>query len=167
MIVSELMADITPSAEFAGIATNDDFVLAVKTSTEAADPKAYTVVQQGIISHEAGLNPQTKDSQYLRTGLVSTKTGNQRIFTISGDRYIGDKFQDFCLSHTIKFGIGSKVIVDYVYFDMLTGKGEQGKAALIVNDDQTGEAGANASFAAELRAIGTPTEYTYAAPVTP
>lgn len=34
MKLSALMADYTPSAEFAGVATNDDFVLAVDIAEE-------------------------------------------------------------------------------------------------------------------------------------
>ena len=36
MKLSALMADYTPSAEFAGVATNDDFVLAVDIAEESA-----------------------------------------------------------------------------------------------------------------------------------
>lgn len=161
MKVSELMAGITPSASFAGVETNDDFVLAIKTEESQTTEKDYTVVQAGITSHEASLNPQTSDSQYIRTGLVTTKTGTQRNFAISGDRYAGDEFQDFCMSHAIKFGKGAKVVVPYVYFSMLTGKGEKGKAALIVNGDQSGDAGSNASFSADLKSTAEPAEFTY------
>lgn len=163
MKVSELMAGVTPSPEFAGIETNDDFVLAIQTDAEQATEKDYTVVQSGVTSHAASLNPQTADSQYIRTGLVTTKTGTQRSFAIAGDRFAGDDFQDFCMSHAIKFGKGSKIVVPYVYFSMLTGKGEKGTAALIVNDDQTGDAGSNASFSADLKSTAEPIEYTYSA----
>lgn len=162
MKVSELMAGITPKPDYEGFATNDDFVLAVKIG-EATEEADYTVVQTGITSHEAALNPQTTDSQYIRTGLVTTKTGTQRSFAVSGERYEGDAFQGFCMSHAIKFGRGNEVVVPYVYFSMLTGKGEKGAVAIIVNDDQTGEAGANAGFSADLKSTSTPTEYTYSA----
>lgn len=161
--VSDVMAGHTPSPSYAGFATNDDFVLAIQIDEEQATEKDYIVVQTGVTGHEASLNPVTTDSQYIRTGLVTTKTGTQRTFAISGERYEGDAFQDFCMSHKIKFGHGSEVVVPYVYFSMLTGKGEKGTAALIVSDDQTGEAGSNAGFSAELRSTTTPTEYTYSA----
>lgn len=163
MKVSEVMAGITPSESYAGFATNDDFILAIQTETSQATEKDYTVVQGGVTAHEAALNPQTTDTQYLRTGLTTTKTGNQRTFAISGERMEGDAFQEFALSNKIKFGHGSTVVVPYVYFCMLTGKGEKGTAALIVNDDQTGEAGTNAGFSADLKATATPAEYTYTA----
>ena len=163
MKVSEIMEGITPNAEYSGFATNDDFILAVKTEDSQTKETDYTVVQGGVTSHEAALNPQSTDAQYIRTGLVSTKTGTQRTFAVSGERLEGDAFQEFCLSHKIKFGHGSAVVVPYVYFSMLTGKGEKGNVALIVNDDQTGEAGSNAGFSADLKATATPTEYTYSA----
>ena len=164
MKVSELMNGITPKTDYEGFATNDDFVLAVKTSDDQTTENDFTVVQTGITSHEAALNPQSTDSQYIRTGLVTVKTGTQRTFAISGERYEGDPFQDYCLSHKLKFGHGSEVITDYVYFSMLTGKGEKGTASLVVNDDQTGDAGSNAGFSADLKSTTTPAEYTYTAP---
>ena len=163
MKVSELMTGITPNEKFEGFATNDDFVLAVKTSTDQASPADFTVVQVGISGHEASLNPETSEKQYIRAGKVSTKTGTQRQFAISGERYHGDEFQDWCMGHGIKFGTGQKVIADYVYFSMLTGKGETGKVTVVVNEDQSGEAGENAGFSADLLSTAVPTEYTWSA----
>ncbi|MGN0975887.1 MAG: phage tail tube protein [Gemmiger sp.] len=163
MKVSELMKGITPDPTFEGFATNDDFVLAVKTEADQTTPNDYTVVQLGVTGHEGSLNPETSDNQYIRTGKVTTKTGVQRKFAISGDRYEGDDFQDYCMSHKIKFGHGQEVVTDYVYFSMLTGKGEKGKVTVIVNEDQTGEAGSNAGFSVDLTGTHTPTEYTYTA----
>lgn len=165
MKLSELMAKVTPTPEFAGFATNDDFVLAVNTAgtSGAGTVGDYVVVQMGVTSHEASLEPETDEKQYIRTGKVTTKTGTQRTFTISGDRYHGDAFQDWAMSNKVLFGHGNDVVVDYVYFSMLTGKGEQGKVAVVVQEDQTGDAGENAGFSVELLGQGTPTEYTYAA----
>ena len=97
MKLSELMKDYTPSPTFEGFATNDDFVLAVGINLEDGGTEGdYTVVQLGISGLDPQMNPVTKDSQYIRTGLSTTKTGTQRTFAISGDRYIGDPFQDYC-----------------------------------------------------------------------
>lgn len=161
--VSEIMADVTPDPEYEGIATNDDFILAIKTEESQSTPGDYIVVQGGVTSHEATLNAESAESQYIRTGKVTTKTTTQRQFSVSGDRMEGDPFQNFVLSNKIKYGHGQSVVVDYVYFSMLTGKGEQGKVSIVVNEDQTGEAGENASFAVDLMGVGTPTDYTYVA----
>ena len=165
MKVSELMADITPDPSFKGFATNDDFVLAVNTATseEPGQPGDFIVVQVGVSGHEASLEPETDEKQYIRTGKVTTKTGVQRTFSISGDRYHGDAFQDWVMSLPIMFGHGSKVVAEYVYFSMLTGKGEKGKVAVVVQEDQTGDAGENAGFSVDLLGQGIPDEYTYAA----
>lgn len=165
MKLSDLMAKVTPKPEFAGFATNDDFVLAVNTAGEsgASTPGDFTVVQMGVTSHEATLETETDDKQYIRTGKVTTKTGTQRTFTVSGDRYHGDAFQDWAMGLEIMFGHGAAVVVDYVYFSMLTGKGEQGKVSVVVQEDQTGDAGENAGFSVELLGQATPTAYTYAA----
>lgn len=163
MKVSELMAGVTPNPEYAGIATNDDFVLAIQTKESQTTEKDYTVVQGGVKSHAATLNAESSDSQYVRTGKVTTKTNTQRQFAVSGDRMEGDPFQAFVMSNKIKFGHGQSVVVPYVYFSMLTGIGEKGKVSIIVNEDQSGEAGENAGFAADLMAVGTPEDYTYSA----
>ena len=109
------------------------------------------------------MEAETSDKQYLRSGKATTKTGTSRTFTINGDRICGDEFQDAVLAHAIKFGTGSSVVKDYVYFNMLTGKGEKGKVSISVDDDLSGGAGESASFAITLSSRGTPTEYTYSA----
>lgn len=165
MKLSELMAEFTPNPEFEGFATNDDFVLAINTTGDSGSATVgnYIVVQVGVTSHEASLETETDDKQYIRTGKVTTKTGTQRTFSVSGDRYHGDAFQDWAMGLDIMFGHGAKVVTDYVYFSMLTGKGEQGKVSVVVQEDQTGDAGENAGFSVDLLGQGTPKAYTYAA----
>lgn len=64
----------------------------------------------------------------------------------------------------IAHGVGQKVVVPYVYFSILTGKGEKGTVSIIVNSDGGGNAGENSSISIDLRSVGTaPTEYTYSA----
>lgn len=165
MKVSELMKDYTPSTTFEGFATNDDWVLAVGINlAENATENDYTVVQLGISGLDPQMNPVTKDTQYIRTGLSTTKTGTQRTFAISGDRYIGDPFQDHCFSLPVAHGTGQAVIVPYVYFSVLTGKGEKGTTSIIVNSDGGGNAGENSAISIDLRSVGVkPTDYTYTA----
>lgn len=165
MKVSELMASHTPSPSFEGISTADDFVLAVDFTGTAKSPAEYVVAQEGITEHSGALAAQTQDSQYIRGGLQSTKTGTQRTFAVTGDRYIGDAFQDALMAHSLKYGTGQAVIKDYVYFNVLTGKGEKGKVSITVEADPSGAAGANAGISATLSARGTPVEYTYTASV--
>lgn len=166
MKVSELMKDYTPSTTYEGFATNDDWVLAVGINlAENATENDYTVVQMGISGLDPQMNPVTKDSKYIRTGLSTTKTGTQRTFAISGDRYIGDPFQDHCFSLSVAHGTGQTVIVPYVYFSVLTGKGEKGTASIIVNSDGGGNAGENSAISIDLRSVGKkPVDYTYTAP---
>ena len=92
------------------------------------------------------------------------KTGTQRSFTVSGDRYIGDEAQDYCLSHKTKYGTGNGVVTNYVYFNILNGKGEQGQCSIIVNSDGSGNAGESSTIDIEFKKMGTtPKEYTYSA----
>ena len=169
MKLSELMAKHTPDANFEGFVTNDDFVLAVDCSEtgNTTDPADFDVVEMGVTGLDAQMNPVTQDKQYIRAGQSTTKTGTQRSFAVSGDRYVGDAFQDFALSHKVKYGTGNSVIRAYVYFCVLNGKGEKGKASVIVNSDGSGESGENAEIDIEIRKAGEqPEEYTYTATAT-
>lgn len=164
MKLSALMAGYTPSAEFAGVATNDDFVLAIDISeggTASETVGNYVVVQSGISAVDAQLSPETDEKTYIRAGKVTNKTATQRTFNLGGDRMFGDEFQDFVLSHAIKFGTGQKVVRPYVYFSLLTGKGEKGTASIIVNSDGSGEAGSTAEIDIDIMATAAPAEYTW------
>ena len=166
MKLSELMANVTLNPTFTGFVTNDDWVLAVDCGETAAKDfsgvEDFAVVQMGVAGLDSNLNPITQDKIYLRAGQSTTKTGNQRSFSITGDRYAGDEFQDFSLGHSIKYGTGQTVVRKYVYFNIITGKGEQGEACIIVNSDGSGEAGNSSEIDIELKKSGSaPAEYTY------
>ena len=164
MTISELMAGVTPKPEYAGIANADDYVLAVDFSGTAENVGEYLVAIDGMTSHAATLEGITSDKTYLHKGPTSSKTATKRTFALAGDRYLGDAFQEALPAHEMKFGKGAAVVRPYVYFCMLTGKGEQGKATIMVGDDTAGEAGASATISATLTAFGEPTAYTYSAP---
>ncbi len=163
MKLSELMADYTPNPSFTGFVTNDDWVLAVDTSAEKnEDVGNYTVAQMGVEGLDSNMNPVTQDKQYIRAGQSTTKTGTQRTFSVSGDRYIGDEFQDWAFSNAIKYGTGDAVNVPYVYFCLKNGKGEKGVVAVIVNSDSAGTAGDNSTIAIDLKKSGSqPQDFTY------
>jgi hypothetical protein len=161
MKLSELMDGVTPDPEFEGFSTADDMVLALNFGASAAEPWGYAVAQRGVTEASGTLEAETMDAQYLRTGRVTQKTGTSRAFTVTGDKYYGDEFQDTLMSHDVKYGTGQAVIKDYVYFNMLTGKGEKGKISIAVEDDLAGAAGENASFTATLSSTEKPEEYTW------
>ncbi len=166
MKLSELMQGKTPNADYEGWVTNDDFVLAINLTpgTNGTKEADYGVVQMGIEGLDAQMNPITVEKTYIRAGQSTMRTGNQRSFSVTGDRYVGDEVQDYLFSHAIKYGTGNAVITDYVYFNILNGKGEKGKVSIIINSDGGGNAGENAGIDVELRKVGSvPTEYTYAA----
>lgn len=168
MLLAELMAGHTVNPNFEGVVTNDDWVLAVDcgetAATDWSEADTFAVVQLGIAGLESAMNPITQDKTYLRAGQSTTKTGNQRTFSISGDRYIGDDFQDFALSHAVKYGTGQSVVRKYVYFNIVTGQGEQGEVSIIVNSDGSGEAGNSSEIDIELKKSGAAaTEYTWTA----
>lgn len=165
MKVSELMKDRTLNPEYEGWVTNDDYVFAINTSageTTVTDGE-FEVVEMGIAGLDSQMNPVTQDKQYIRSGQNTMKTGTQRSFSVTGDRYVGDPAQDFCLSHKMKYGTGNNVVTDYLYFNILNGKGEKGKVSIIVNSDGSGNAGESSAVDIEFKKIGSnPVEYTYA-----
>lgn len=166
MKLSELMAGFTPNPDYEGWVTNDDWVFAInltpgKPATQVSD---YGVVQMGIEGLDAQLNPITSEKTYIRAGQSTQRTGTQRSFAVTGDRYIGDEVQDYIFSHDIKYGTGNAVVTDYVYFNVLNGKGEKGQVSIIINSDGGGNAGESSAIDVEFRKIGSnPTEYTYSA----
>lgn len=169
MKLSELMANYTPDPEYTGWVTNDDYVFAIDltpTADTATKEESFAVVEMGIAGLDAQLNPVTQDKQYIRAGQSTTKTGTQRSFAVTGDRYVGDEAQDYCLSHGMKYGTGNGVVTNYLYFNILTGKGEKGQCSIIVNSDGSGNAGESSAVDIEFRKIGSnPSEYTYSAGV--
>lgn len=163
MKLSELMQGKQPNPDFTGFVTNDDMVLAVDiTGADDTADGDYVVVQMGIEGLDAQNNPVTTDKQYIRAGKSTTKTGNQRTFKATGDRYIGDAFQDFACSPAVMNGVGQTCVVPYLYFCLLTGKGERGTATVVTNSDGSGNAGENAAVDIELKKCGAmPAAYTY------
>lgn len=118
MKLSELMTNYTPNADYEGWVTNDDYVFAINLTPETANTAVtdFAVVEMGIAGLDAQLNPITQDKTYIRAGQNTMKTGTQRSFSVTGDRYVGDEAQDYCLAHATKYGTGNKVVTDYVYF---------------------------------------------------
>ena len=164
MLLKDLMQDVTLNANYTGIVTNDDNVLAINTGGEGAAVQDYAVVQGAIAGVEAQMSATTQTRQYLRAGQSTTKTGTQRTFTATGDRYIGDDFQDFAFRHENMYGAGEKSVVDYVWFNLYNGKGEKGKVSILVNSDGSGAAGDVAGIEIKMQKIGAaPTAFTYAA----
>lgn len=163
MKVSELMANHPLNEEFAGITTPSDWVLAIKTDDSQSTEKDYIVVQAGVTSHAATINGETTDSQYVRTGKMTSRTSAQRQFTLTGDRMIADPAQEFLLSKKMAFGTGQSVVVPYVYFNIFTGKGEKGNVTVNVTEDGGGEVGANTTFAIDMIGTAIPADYKYTA----
>lgn len=165
MKLSELMKGRTPKPDYEGWVTNDDYVFAINPdpgAEKATAPGEYVVVEMGIAGLDAQLNPVTQDKQYIRAGQNTMKTGTQRSFAVTGDRYEGDEAQDYCLAHEMKYGTGNSVVTDYLYFNILTGKGERGQCSIIVNSDGSGNAGESSAIDIEFKKMGkNPTEYSY------
>ena len=155
------LSGLTPSTDYTGVETTDDFLLAVQTEASQTDVKSWVVCADHVREHSGALNASTSDNTYIRTGPVTTKGSVQRTLAINGDRCKGDAFQDFILGHEMIYGSGQSVILPYIYFSLRTGKGEKGEAAFIVTSDVGGSAGAIATFACDVKGIGTPAKFDY------
>lgn len=155
MKVKDIMAGKAPSASFTGFSTADDYIFAIDTASGGtSNIEDYIVGQLGVKGFERSLNPETQTDTYLRAGSSTVKTGTQSTFSITSDRYVGDPFQDFCLSAKIKYGTGQSVIVPYVYFNLLTGAGEVGKVSIMVENDGSGDAGSKAEVSINFEKVG-------------
>ncbi len=166
MKLAALMAILdAPNPDYMGVVTNDDAILAVDISEGQDAPVAeFVVAQAGLEGVEVEMNPTTDEKVHIRAGASTTKTGTQRTFKITGDRHIGDDFQDYAFSIDQLYGVGQKVIVRYVWFSRLTGKGEMGRASILVNSDGGGNAGETAAIDVELRKTGAmPTAFAWQA----
>lgn len=167
MKLSELMKGYTIDANYEGWVTNDDYVFAIDTNPggkTVTTPADFVVVEMGIAGLDSNLNPITQDKTYIRAGQNTMKTGTQRSFSVTGDRYVGDEAQDYCLARERKYGTGNKVVVNYLYFNILNGKGEKGQCSIIVNSDGSGNAGESSSIDIEFKKQGkTPEEFEYSA----
>lgn len=117
----------------------------------ATSPADYDVATVHVSNYGAELSPETDSSQFYYEGYTSMKKSTSRKFKPVGKRLMGDAFQDFICSHAIKYGKGSDVVRDYVYFCVLTGKGEKGKVLILVNNDGAAESGAIGDIDVELR----------------
>ena len=90
MKVSELMAGVTPSAEFAGAVTAADMVLAIDFSGEAETPADYIVADEGITEQSGALEAVTAESTCLlytsmlmRSGELGTVIGSGKVSYIA------------------------------------------------------------------------------------
>lgn len=159
LTLKQLMNGRTPNPDFSGVEVADDLVLAVNLnqSTKVDD---FIVAQFGVKGITSSLNAETQDTQYIRQGKSTVKTGFQRTIEISGDRFVGDFFQDKCME-TI-FEVGQAVVTEYVYFNILTGKGERGTVSIVVEQDKGGNAGETSEIQISFKSVGVkPTPYTY------
>ena len=162
MKLIDYMAAVASSVASTGERTGRQMVLAVDCSTEGTDAVAnYAVVANHIENHGAALNAKTVDKSYIGEGDSTLKTSTQRTFNVTGQLLRGDDFQDFCVSHAIKYGVGTDIVRKYVYFDPGTGDGETGELAIIVNNDGAAAASDPADIDILLAVAGTPDEYTY------
>ena len=163
MLLSTLMANYSPNASYTGALMANDMVLAVDTSAEQnADYANYAVVEEYIEGIESSINAETTEKEYIRSRKSTSKSSNQRTFSISGDRYVGDTAQDFFMSK--KYATGQDAVCKYVYFDLKTGVGESGTLTISVDTDGGGNAGDNSTISINLSKTGAaPAAYTYGA----
>lgn len=162
MTLATYMAAVAASVAATGERTGRQMVLAIDCSANGqADVDDFAVVANHVENHGASLNSKTADKSYIGEGDSTLKISTQRLFDVTGQLLRGDAFHDFINSYSIKFGKGSSVVRDYVYFDPGTGVGEKGKVTIVVNKDGAAAAGDPADIDVRLSSLGEPEEYTY------
>ena len=135
-------------------------VLAVDCSEAGSETEGeYAVVAYHFENVGASLSAGTVDKSYIGEGESTVKTSTQRTFSLSGQRLVGEEFQDFCCGHAIKYGTGSEVQRKYVYFDSGTKKGEKGTCTIIVKNDGSAAAGNPTDVQIDLNVNGVPEEF--------
>lgn len=160
MKLSELMGNYTPDTSFEGELMADDFVLAIDVSGTPDKIEDYAVIQEHVEGVDSSINSETSDKQYIRGGKSTTKKANQRTFSVTGDRYVGDEAQDFFEAK--KYAVGQDAVTSYVYFNLKNGKGEKGTVSIAVDKDGGGNAGDNAGISVTLSKNGAaPEDYTW------
>ncbi len=162
--LKDFFKDIETNPDFKGFVTTDQMIAAADVSeSQNADVDDYAIIGYGGgTDRKSSLNPEEKSNSYYYKGKSTTKTGNQRTVDFTEDRFIGDEFQDFAMSHEIKYAKGQKAVVNYVYFNMLTGLGEKGKGSLIISDDGSGAPMENLSISGSIKKCDAdPEEFTY------
>lgn len=164
MKLSEYMKAII-AAEETGEYVGRDMVLALDCSEDGASATVYNyeVVGPHVEDVGATLTPTSNDKSYIYEGDSTIKTSTKRAFAVTGQRLIGDGFQDFVCSPEIKYGKGSAVQRAYVYFHSGTKEGEQGIVTILVKKDGAGAASATADIEVDLQSCAIPKTYTYTA----
>lgn len=140
-----------------------DMVLALDCSEDGAGDSVddYAVAGPHVENIGAALNPTSQDKSYIYEGDSTIKTSTKRSFTVTGQRVLGDEFQDFVCSFPIKFGKGTSVQRKYVYFHTGTKQGESGIVTILVKKDGAGAASDPADIEVELQSCAIPEEFTY------
>ena len=126
---------------------------------------AEAITKSGITPSASYTGIETADDFVFAIQTESAKQTKETAWIVCADhvKEHSGAFQDFLLSHKIKYGTGSDVVVPYIYFSLRTGKGEKGTCALIVTSDVGGSAGSPATFACDVKGIGIPDEFDYTA----
>lgn len=163
MKLSEFIKEKAAIAAKTGEVQADDYVLAVDCSTGelAAKVDDYEVAAVHVENTGATISANTTDKNYLYEGTTTLRSGARRNFSVAGQRFVGDGYQDYVCSHAIAFGAGAKVVRPYVYLNLATLKGESGKVTINVTNDGSGASGNMADFAVSMVSVGTPEAYIY------
>ena len=110
------LSGLTPSADYTGVETTDDFLLAVQTEAGQTDVKSWVVCADHVREHSGALNASTSDNTYIRTGPVTTKGSVQAHSVYSGRTAMwATPFRTSCSPTGSRSDSGQSVVVPYVY----------------------------------------------------
>lgn len=164
MILSAFFAHAAAAAAATGTYTGNQMIFAVDASADkTGEVGTYVVCAPHIIDLGAAIDASTESNDFLYEGKSEVRTGARRTFSISGQRMVGDAFQDLICAHDFAYGAGDAVRLPYVLINAGTGKGEKGICTISVTNDGQGAAGSTATIAASVYADGNCEEYAYQA----
>lgn len=126
----------------------------IDTTPTESEP-TWARLAAGITNVEPNGNEKIEDSEYYDgEGMAATEvTGGQLVYTVTGDRKMGDAAQDYVVGLAYVYGNARKSNIKVEHADgrVITG------ACTIANiQDAGGDANAKGSFGCELRLNGKP-----------
>lgn len=137
-----------------GASLASDYKIEIDVTPNATTPK-WEELRAGITDFSQNLNEKLDQPQYMDgNGWGSTEvTGGQFVISVSGDRIVGDKAQDFIFSKAFDVGCGRKTngrITDP------SGTSIEGIVTIANIALPSGSSGGKASFSFELHFNGKP-----------
>lgn len=146
-----------------GYAKVTDWILRINISQEGDTNATWIPLLKGFTTLGEARSDNTSEYFYL-DGFGAAETGidsTSRTFSTAGNRVYDEPTQDWLFSFERQWDV-SKREVEYQYFNIVTGQGEQGKLSIEHTGTATGSAqDGRAGFGINFAVQGSPAEYNH------